>query len=142
MDKTQNYEKFVAFMGAEPVQKAVAGVGSLHRKVLNAVFTKTGDANTENNFAGIWYFAAVELMGTGLQRKASGQDDYYFEFSVDGTVAAHVHGKVYETTYCITDGCISFGNAELAALKLKVVGDTLRLSNYLGTTLTFVKRDN
>lgn len=89
---------------------------------------------------GYWYFEAVELPGFGLKRMASDQEDYYFNFASDGTVSAHVHGKEYETIYSVTNGCISFGNADLAALKLRLIGDSLRLSNYLGTTLTFVKQ--
>lgn len=139
MVNDKNSKKDVIFMAGESDQKIAANAGNLRRTILNAVYPGD-DAVDMEVLVGYWYFESVELPGTGLRRKAPAEEDYYFEFASNGTVIAHVHGKEYETTYSLTDGCISFGNAELAALKLRLSNNKLRLSNYLGTTLTFVKQ--
>lgn len=138
MINSQNSKKSFVSMAEESARKAAENAGNLRRTILNAV-SPAASVDAES-LVGYWYFEAVELPGTGLRRRASDQEDYYFKFASDGTVSAHVHGKEYETTYSVTDGCISFGNADLAALRLRLIGNSLRLSNYLGTTLTFVKQ--
>lgn len=138
MINSQNSKKSFASMAEESARKAVENAENLRRTILNAA--SSADSVDAEELVGYWYFEAVELPGTGLRRKASDREDYYFKFVSDGTVSAHVHGKEYKTTYSVTDGYVSFGNADLAALRLRLIGNTLRLSNYLGTTLTFVKQ--
>lgn len=134
----QSSKKSFVSIAEESTRKAVEHAGNLRRTILNTVIPAV--AVDAKSLVGCWYFEAVELSESGLKRMASDQEDYYFNFASDGTVSAHVHGKEYETIYSVTDGCISFGNADLAALKLRLIDDSLRLSNYLGTTLTFVKK--
>lgn len=54
---------------------------------MNAVYPGD-DAVDIEVLVGYWCFGSVELPGTGLRRKASAEEDYYFEFASNGTVIA------------------------------------------------------
>lgn len=111
--------------------------GILHSKIVNAVMPDA-ESSPVTALDGIWCFDALEVPAIGIRREEKGKD-YFFEFSAKGNVVAHVNGTVFRTSYVIREGCVLFGQAELAAMKLEIDQDKLKMKNYLGATLVFSK---
>lgn len=91
--------------------------------------------------AGTWALQAVKISGeTYMESEYLDRYDYSFTFTQDGHATATVLGVSYTTTYEIRDNWIIFGDKALAAVKLKVSGDTLELDvTAIGGGLVFTK---
>ena len=83
----------------------------------------------------LWKFPVLDCA------EAEPKYDYYFELFPDGKATACVYGDTYETAYSVTEGCISFANMELAAMKLSLRDGKLCMRDYLGATITFVRNE-
>ena len=143
----QNYLEKAAELAAkngvvqvELAKKALHDASSIRRSVLNAV-VPDGEKADDTPIIGCWAFESVEVPGIGLRRSGTKMDDYYFELFPDGKAMACVYGDNYETAYSVTEGCISFANIELAAMKLSLRDGKLCMRDYLGTTITFVRNE-
>lgn len=91
---------------------------------------------------GTWVLESVNLNGiTHVDAEYLGDYDYSFTFAEDGTATANVLGVDYFTTYSVKDGWIVFAEAKLAAIKLKVTGDSLEMKlSPVGAELVFIRK--
>ena len=126
-------------MHAAFAKKAVEDAQTLRHSVLYPFAYGEKIEDTES-LIGSWRFESMEMPGIGLRRNGTDVDNYYFELKAEGKAVVCVYGDTYETTWFEKDGCISFGNMELATLKLTMHSGKLCMSGYLGTTITFVKQ--
>lgn len=125
-------------MQVDLAKKAFDDAASLRRSILNAA-APDGEERDEASVTGCWAFESVELSGIGLRRSGTEMDDYYFELLPDGKAIVCVYGDTYETAYMVAEGCISFSNMELAAMKLSLLDGKLCMRDYLGTSITFAR---
>ncbi|MBG0783494.1 MAG: hypothetical protein H0S79_00165 [Anaerolineaceae bacterium] len=103
-----------------------------------------GSQTYDENLLGTWTLDSVTIDGIAVDLTVDSSAmipyDYTFTFLENGNAVADVLGISYTTTYQVTDGIITFGNAVLSALRLIVDGDTLLLKNDVTrATLTFTK---
>lgn len=94
------------------------------------------------DIVGTWVLESVKVNGvTHVDAEYLGDYDYSFTFAEDGTATANVLGVDYSTTYSVEDGWIVFAEADLAAIKLEVAGDSLEMKlSPVGAGLVFTRK--
>jgi hypothetical protein len=112
---------------------------SLRKKIVKFGSAPEEEAQSKD-LIGLWKYDSFELGDYSGIKVNYSKENYSFEFDEKGNAVAFIHGILYKTTYELDDGCITFGNAALAALKVTLSDGKLQMGNlFVGIALNFVK---